>query len=419
MRVFSYIWHMAFRRKSACLLVIASAMVTTIFMLSYPRLIEDTRKKLDETYEGITITGSIVQTGIDDVGAVSGEVWKKMQASGYFSQMYAASKFSVRTFPKKILEAQFGSTPSEQRKDSIFQTMLSRFEKKNSGGVNGPMRAYNTFPAGNDLVRIRNDICWLDGYDEHCLEGRERICIISENWGYAPGDTVPFLARVTIKEKSVEGIFHLKVVGTYPGKITEFSGVMPLKTMEDLTIAATAAHKAEENYYEWEFGLDQIYFTIKDNRTLDEIKTKMEDWGLLNSDFRRVRLDDRFFKEAVGPIESNLAQLEGSYLFFFFLIAAIGFFISFLLIRNRKSEYAVMRLLGESKGQIILKVLAEQFTLCLTGVLFGILVIRLIDTNSFHPSICIVILMCYTFGAAGAALLMTGVNVMEILRDKE
>lgn len=64
MKGFSYLWHMAWRRKAACLLVVVATMVATVFMLFYPGLIENTRKRLEETYQGITVTGSIVSTGI-------------------------------------------------------------------------------------------------------------------------------------------------------------------------------------------------------------------------------------------------------------------------------------------------------------------------------------------------------------------
>ena len=63
MKGFSYLWHMAWRRKAACLLVVVATMVATVFMLFYPSLIENTRKRLEETYQGITVTGSIVSTG--------------------------------------------------------------------------------------------------------------------------------------------------------------------------------------------------------------------------------------------------------------------------------------------------------------------------------------------------------------------
>lgn len=80
------------------------------------------------------------------------------------------------------------------------------------------MKACSSFSAEDELVRIREDIRWLEGYDESCLEGDERICIISDRWGYAPGDTIPLLARVPVSKTQLEGIFHLKVAGTYPGK---------------------------------------------------------------------------------------------------------------------------------------------------------------------------------------------------------
>lgn len=419
MKGFSYLWHMAWRRKAACLLVVVATMVATVFMLFYPGLIENTRKRLEETYQGITVTGSIVSTGISsEVPAVSGSFWEEIQESGYFSDLYASGAFSVRAVPKEMLEQKAGKNASEQEQLVAFQNLLTQTEEE-SGVVSGSMRAYNTFSAEDELVRIQDDIRWLDGYDETCLEGNERICIVSERWGYALGDTIPMLARVTVNTGDMEGIFRMKVVGTYPGKITRFNAVMPLKTMEDLTVAANAVQKQNGNYSEWIFGLDEVYFTVRDNLQLDQIKTMITENGLRDSKFARVRIDDRILKETVGPIESNLAQLEGSYLFFFVMIAAIGFFLSFLLARGRKPEYAVMRMLGESRLQITLKALLEQFVLCLGGVLLGAAAVGIIGQERFRPGICAAILLCYTVGAAVAVLLTVRVNVMDILRDKE
>ena len=419
MKGFSYLWHMAWRRKAACLLVVVATMVATVFMLFYPGLIENTRKRLEETYQGITVTGSIVSTGISsEVPAVSGSFWEEIQESGYFSDLYASGAFSVRAVPKEMLEQKAGKNASEQEQLVAFQNLLTQTEEE-SGVVSGSMRAYNTFSAEDELVRIQDDIRWLDGYDETCLEGNERICIVSERWGYALGDTIPMLARVTVNTGDMEGIFRMKVVGTYPGKITRFNAVMPLKTMEDLTVAANAVQKQNGNYSEWIFGLDEVYFTVRDNLQLDQIKTMITENGLRDSKFARVRIDDRILKETVGPIESNLAQLEGSYLFFFVMIAAIGFLLSFLLARGRKPEYAVMRMLGESRLQITLKALLEQFVLCLGGVLLGAAAVGIIGQEGFRPGICAAILLCYTVGAAVAVLLTVRVNVMDILRDKE
>ena len=418
MKAFSYLWHMAWRRKAACLLVVVSTMAATVFMLFYPSLIDNTRKRLEETYSSITVTGSILSED-KIVPAVSGSMWEKMQQSGYFSSLYGSASFVIRTFPKDILEESAGEGASEQQKLIAFQNLLASFEEEDSGGVSGSMKACSSFSAEDELVRIREDIRWLEGYDESCLEGDERICIISDRWGYAPGDTIPLLARVPVSKTQLEGIFHLKVAGTYPGKITKFAAVMPLKTMEDLTIAATAVHKQAGNPYAWNFGLNAVYFTVRDNQQLDQIKAAITESGLRSNKLVRVRIDDRILKETVGPIESNLAQLEGSYLFFFVMIAAIGFLLSFLLARGRKPEYAVMRMLGESRLQITLKALLEQFVLCLGGVLLGAAAVGIIGQEGFRPGVCAAILLCYTVGAAVAVLLTVRVNVMDILRDKE
>ena len=418
MKAFSYLWHMAWRRKAACLLVVVSTMAATVFMLFYPSLIDNTRKRLEETYSSITVTGSILSED-KIVPAVSGSMWEKMQQSGYFSSLYGSASFVIRTFPKDILEESAGEGASEQQKLIAFQNLLASFEEEDSGGVSGSMKACSSFSAEDELVRIREDIRWLEGYDESCLEGDERICIISDKWGYAPGDTIPLLARVPVSKTQLEGIFHLKVAGTYPGKITKFAAVMPLKTMEDLTIAATAVHKQAGNPYAWNFGLNAVYFTVRDNQQLDQIKAAITESGLRSNKLVRVRIDDRILKETVGPIESNLAQLEGSYLFFFVMIAAIGFLLSFLLARGRKPEYAVMRMLGESRLQITLKALLEQFVLCLGGVLLGAAAVGIIGQEGFRPGICAAILLCYTLGAAAAVTLTVRVNVMDILRDKE
>lgn len=418
MKAFSYLWHMAWRRKAACLLVVVSTMAATVFMLFYPSLIDNTRKRLEETYSSITVTGSILSED-KIVPAVSGSMWEKMQQSGYFSSLYGSASFVIRAFPKDILEESAGEGASEQQKLIAFQNLLASFEEEDSSGVSGSMKACSSFSAEDELVRIREDIRWLEGYDESCLEGDERICIISDKWGYAPGDTIPLLARVPVSKTQLEGIFHLKVAGTYPGKITKFAAVMPLKTMEDLTVAATAVHKQAGNPYAWNFGLNAVYFTVRDNQQLDQIKAAITESGLRSNKLVRVRIDDRILKETVGPIKSNLAQLEGSYLFFFVMIAAIGFLLSFLLARGRKPEYAVMRMLGESRAQITMKALCEQFVLCLCGVLLGAAAVRALGQEGVRPGICAAILLCYSVGAAAAVTLTVCVNVMDILRDKE
>ena len=78
-----------------------------------------------------------------------------------------------------------------------------------------------------------------------------------------------------------------------------------------------------------------------------------------------------------------------------------------------------MRMLGESRMKITMKALLEQFIFCLGGVALGAAAMAFMEAERFHAAICAVILLCYSLGAAAAVMLTVGVNVMDILRDKE
>ena len=124
MKKFSYIWRMARRRKWSCLLVVLVTMGMTVFMLFYPSVIKNTRKKLNDTYKRITVSGSIEKIGTGDQMAVSGNVWKEMQESGYFQQLYAGSRFYIRTIPKEVFEKEVGKKAIGQKKDIAFKKFL-------------------------------------------------------------------------------------------------------------------------------------------------------------------------------------------------------------------------------------------------------------------------------------------------------
>lgn len=417
MKGLSYLWRMASRRKAACLLILLFTMAATIFLLLYPGFIDSTRTRLKEAYESIEVKGWILNSESYEEPVIPGEQWKTLRNSGYFSESSAYNYFQFKLYPKDQLEAQAGKDADDDQKLRAMQRM---FQQEDAQGKNGWMYAYDRFASCDQMIRIQDKIIWLDGYDESCLEGNERVCIISDEFGYQPGDTIPFLASVTMEDMAeMCGIFRLKVAATYHGNITAFKAVMPIATYEELCSTATEAHQQMGDGMVWPFDLRSFVFTVKDNHQLDELKNYLVEQGLSGEAGIRTAIDDRILKGTVAPIESNLALLEGLYAFFFVMIAAIGFFISFLLARGRKPEYAVMRMLGESRAQITIKALCEQFVLCLLGVLLGAAAVGLMEKSSFQLGICAVILLCYTLGAAVAVMLTVRVNVMDILRDKE
>jgi len=408
---------MARRRKTTCLLVLLFTLAMTVFMLIYPGLIKSTRLRLEEAYESIEVKGWILNAESYSDPLIPGETWKALRDSGYFRDCAAYQRFSFHLCPKEQLEAAAGKDADEAQQLRAAQVLL----QGERSGESGTMAAYNRFQASDALMRVRDKITWLEGYDESCLEGDERVCILSDQFGYEPGDVVPLLAvRMREKDRSNQcGFFRMKVVATYHGHLTDLEAAMPLETYEALCVTATEVQRKLGDNEAWPFTLRSLLFTVEDNHKLDELKDYLLGLGLAGSNGLRAVLDDRVLRGTTSPIESNLALLENLYAFFFAMVVVIGFFISFLLARGRKAEYAVMRLLGESRAQITLKALLEQFLLCLLGVIFGAGAVGILEKNSFNMGICLIILLCYTVGAAAAMILTIRVNVMDLLRDKE
>ena len=410
MNGFSYQWRMAVRRKATCLLVVAFTAVVTVFLLIYPRLMQNTEARLEEVYDRTEVSGWMVNSKDFTDPAIPGDDWHTLMDTGYFSEQSTYASFFVGYYEKYEVE---NAVEGRITDNTLMKALIYLVEEDNAdGGIRGyekDARAYSSMEACDDLMRMKDRIEWLDGYNSDCLTCNERICLMPENQGWRLGDKVPMLTCQE-DEWSKGGIIRLTVVGTYPGLVPEFKLVMPLKTYEQLCTDA-----------EWAYQLNGFSFVAKDNRQLPALKQLLLDMGYDGTAEHKVRasIDDRILEGTIAPIQSNLALLQGLYVFFFAVVAAIGFILCFLLAKGRKPEYAVMRLLGESGAQITLKALLEQSALCACGIVLGVLALMLAGQGVPDLKACGIILLCYTAGAAVAVNMTVQVNVMEILRDKE
>lgn len=420
MKAYGLQWRMAGRRKDSCFLVIIFAAVATVFMLIYPQLIQSTREQLGEAYEGTVVKGWISNATGYDAPEISSDDWYTLLESGYFSEHATYMDIKGRFYKKSELAEYAGENASDENNLRAFQTMQLSDVKT----LLRTIRAFNRIEASDDLLRMSKNIRWLEGYDGDCLSGNEHICLVPEFQGYELGDIIPVLVGDGVEQQT--GIIRLKVVGILKGTIPEFDMAIPLKTAEELCEVAEEVYQEMGSGSGWKFTLNSFVFTVGNNRKIPELKNYLDELGFGAQEPEgqkektiRISIDDRILQGTVAPIESNLALLESLYLFFFVMMTAIGFFLCFLLVRGRKAEYAVMRMLGESTAQIAVKVLSEQSILCLWGIVFSSLFVLLTGWGTVDLLICAAILLCYSLGAAAAVLMTVRVNVMEILRDKE
>ena len=398
---------MALRRRVSVLLVVVFAAAVTGFLLSYPRLMDRTRVQLEHAYDSITVTGEILHADGHSTPVIRKQLFRDLLDSGYLGAYAAGTDYGI-VFPKKyqIYSLFPGFAPGSEELAEEISTVYTQKNKDNAIKRDDPLgtaKGITELAVYNPLLQVRGDIQWLEGYDESCLSGSEAVAILPENYGYALGDTVCIAFAIP----SGYAPLRLKVVGLAPLS-SESSLFLPLSVME-------AAYEAEESVIP--FRLTSMKFDLADSRKTfafgDFVKT-LKDKVQLN-----IRLDDEIFRGTIDPIQSNLKMLEGLYPVFFAAVAAIGFVLCFLLVRRRKQEFAVMRLLGETGMQITGKALLEQAMLCVIGIMLGVTAVLVSGLGEFSPLTCGGVLLCYSIGSALAVMLMVRVNVMEILRDKE
>ena len=418
MKGYGFQWRMALRRKDSCLLVLLFTAVVTVFMLLYPQLIRETKQHLEEAYSETIVKGWIYNAADYVAPNIPEDDWQKLLDSGFFSEHATYMEMHCELLRKDILDGKSGS--SDESRLRAMQLHLAEIPTIFKG--NSKIRGYSSFSACDDLMRVRDKITWEEGYSEASWESDERICIISDRWGYELGETIPVMVEKVLGPSDASQIIvRLKVVGLHPGTSVGTDCIIPIGTMNQMCEDAMDTFAELKAFKQWDFAPNSFIFTFEDNRRIEESKELFDEMGYDGSGEHglRIAIDDRILQGTVAPIESNLALLEGLYLFFFVMVTAIGFFLCFLLVRGRKAEYAIMRMLGESTMQITLKVLLEQSLLCLLGILFASLFVRMTGLGTVDLLICTITMLCYSFGAAVAVLMTVRVNVMEILRDKE
>ena len=408
MNGFKLNWRMAAKRKASGLLVIAFTAAVSLFLLLYPTFIESTRKELDHAYDSIDVTGWLINLKEYSDPTLYGVLWQEVLDTGIIGEHDSYATLRAKVYEKgDLLEK-----AQEKNDDALLAALNALLEEEKASSRRGEVnfsyaRGVNRMKAERELSRQQESILWADGMDESCLAGNGMICLLPEELGWLPGDKVPvYVASMDVGSH----VTCLTVAGIYTNALSDnVEIVLPLATVEAMSV----------NH--WLFYVNSFNFTVSDNRQLPALKAKLIEMTLhgVGELGVRVAIDDRILDGTVSPIQSNLALLEGLYRFFFIAVIAIGFFLCFLMARGRKAEFAVMRMLGESRLQVTMKALLEQASLCLAGILLGAMIFLLVGRGAPDPATCGIILGCYTLGAALAVLLTIRVDVMDILRDKE
>lgn len=405
--------------------------VTSVFMLLYPGLIADSEEELEAAYKSIEVSGWLVNASGYDDPQIPLDIYDAIVDSGFLKEYYAYSYCPVMPVDVAIRE-QCNADPTfvdysyEKQCEQITGPLLKKLEWGSYSTIN--MYGVNDLYADSLLSRLSESITWLDGYDADALRGEEMVCIVPEDSGVALGDEVQMILRRLWPEGTYKSgdkarvVAAFKVIGTH----TLTSGIQYGSIYGSNYYAycpLAAMRRALEGDKTFNFTVRNLSFTIGQCDRIDEFKQLLVDLQLnVNTTGVRAAVDDRIMIGTVSPIQKNIALLKGLHVFLYALVVLMGFLLCFLTARGRKQEYAVMRLLGESRAAVTMKAIVEQIILCAIGIGLGIVAMLIIPykrADWFSADAVILVAACYLVGAASAALMSVRVDVMSILRDKE
>lgn len=244
---------------------------------------------------------------------------------------------------------------------------------------------------------------FFDGFDETILRSEENVCLIPEHMVPDGEGTLTVTSGTNHKT--------LKIIGTVSGGSTDSIWVPFYFKWDDALSSA--------------FPVQSCSFTIRDNARLEQTKDNIYTWfsrpSVSNGSDAEpfgVLVQDQTYLESLDKLETSLALLRS----LLPLLAVLGSLISFLatyaMTRGRQKEFAVMRCLGLRKRTIFAIILLEQMILILLGGSLGMGLGLLLGAAVQAARICGVLLL-YMLGTATAAMSITRINVMQLMKTED
>lgn len=353
------------RNRKVTLISIAAVLAMTAFLMAFTNSIRINQASLDDAYDNLEVKAHITASTALADPYLEEERYQAIVDSGFVAEHAAMVRFK-----------QSGSTTLRGVSNPSIDSMLEE------------ALLFTT---------------WQEGYDESILQGDQPVCLAPANSGVELGEQKEFF----LIEK--ETVVSLTVVGLYE---LGYSSARAYYCSLDWLLDACHELGVTVHYNALEMRLGNL-------RQLDVFKSQMKQLGM-DSGGAILVINDTLLREVTSQLNRQIRLLESVLPILLALVAGIGFGLSFLLLRGRKKEAAIMRSLGMRRWQVAGVFLTEAAMQALTGTLVGgLLSYIVIDTTMFQLKYLVLVLACFLLGGAVAVWKISGVNVFNIMTARE
>lgn len=361
-----YVWKTLIRNKRITLAAVAAVAALTFFLSVFTSSIQSSREQLKRIYEVTTVTARVAgyNTGVN--ASIGEELYRAILDSGFIKAHWALIQ-----------------NKTEQ------QDLL---------------RALNKTALVPDLEGWEPYIIWQEGYDITALEGDARVCLAPRSLELELGETVTLPLGGEYRKLHME----LTVVGLY-GKEYRSADELdvyycPLNAMEDFL---------RENQQKITYNILDMELQKLDR--LGDFKTQMTKLGLEKGS-ARLTVNDALLQQVTAKFRQHIRLLNTLLPVLLTIVAGIGFGLSFLLLRGRKREAAVLRSLGTRRVQVFGMFLSETALQALLGTLLGGgLAWAALGKTAFQLQYLSLVLCCFLLGGAAAVWQLAKANVFTVM----
>jgi hypothetical protein len=293
---------------------------------------------------------------------------------------------------------------------SMMYTPISTINGTNYTSASGTTMLYGITSLSCDKQLLPENGCeitWYEGYDESIFAGEELLCIVPEgmaerydNGGeadlyFSGRSNIPFIHRdengefllvdgeLVVEFPKVEYNCSLKIVGTYTAG--DGKSIYCPYPIIDQVFDALSKNKI----------IRVLSATLADNSRLDEFREKASycflepspnakktawgvsvDYGTLpyitekNYSYA-LDIDDNHLFDLAAILEDSIKFNRTVTVFVVILSVISGFLVGFLMVRRRKRDILLMRMVGESNARIYAGFALEQMICIILGIAIG------------------------------------------------
>lgn len=265
-------------------------------------------------------------------------------------------------------------------------------------------------------------INWFPGFSEKSLATRQLCCLIPEKLlpedydASAPLEVTMHFSFAYPYQPAFEAIMTFVVAGTH--KVGTDNIYCPYAILEAIY---NDLHKTAQ--------IDAVCATLKDNSQLELVREISKNWFAEPNPIGEktpwdysyyfyypyaLRIDDSQLVTAERNLKVNLLLNEICSYLLVALSAAAGFFIGFLMIRQRKREIGLMRTLGTPEFSVYAGFVLEQMLCVLLGAALGGVAFSWQPVNRV-----LIFLGIYFVGLSAALLIFLNTNLLSTLKEAE